>query len=241
MYLFLARVATQMLVILTVTLLGLGFPYTPTQAGLTLFTVGVLTFSLTLWARPTPTRKDLLISLARFVIPVGLVTAGFATAVYTILYQLVSTGLASAGSQSAEGIALFERSTGLTYGVDADFLTASATLGAQSGLSVFVSVTAFALILLLEPPARLFTAWVPVTDDRRPVLLAAGLFVAFALVLAFPVTQAYFGLTAPDPPVIWVAAPAVVLWFGTLSLVLRFQVLERTLGLLRPDPEIVPA
>ena len=41
MYLFLARVATQMLVILTVTLLGLGFPYTPTQVGLTLFTVGL--------------------------------------------------------------------------------------------------------------------------------------------------------------------------------------------------------
>ena len=58
MYLFLSRVATQILVILTVTLLGLGFPYTPTQVGLTLFTVGVPTFFLTLWARrnrPTTT------------------------------------------------------------------------------------------------------------------------------------------------------------------------------------------
>jgi cation-transporting ATPase E len=50
MYLFLSRVATQMLVILTVTLLGLGFPYTPTQVGLTLFTVGLPTFFLTMWA-----------------------------------------------------------------------------------------------------------------------------------------------------------------------------------------------
>ena len=56
MFLFLARVTTQMLVILTVTLLGLGFPYTPTQVGLTLFTVGVPTFFLTLWARPAPPR-----------------------------------------------------------------------------------------------------------------------------------------------------------------------------------------
>ena len=76
MYLFLSRVATQMLVILTVTLLGLGFPYTPTQVGLTLFTVGVPTFFLTLWARPKPPDDDLLVSLARFVIPVGVLTAG---------------------------------------------------------------------------------------------------------------------------------------------------------------------
>ena len=38
---FLARVATQALVIVAVTMLGLGFPYSPAQGGLTLFTVGV--------------------------------------------------------------------------------------------------------------------------------------------------------------------------------------------------------
>src|SRR3954464_6534292 len=41
MYVFLARVASQGLVILTVTMLGLGFPYSPAQVGLTLLTVGV--------------------------------------------------------------------------------------------------------------------------------------------------------------------------------------------------------
>ena len=54
MFLFMARVMTQMVVILTVTLLGLGFPYTPTQVGLTLFTVGLPTLFLTMWARPQP-------------------------------------------------------------------------------------------------------------------------------------------------------------------------------------------
>jgi cation-transporting ATPase E len=54
MYVFLARVATQGVVILAVTMLGLGFPYSPTQVGLTLFTVGVPTLFLTFWARPTP-------------------------------------------------------------------------------------------------------------------------------------------------------------------------------------------
>ena len=40
MQVFLSRVATQGLVILTVTMLGLGFPYSPAQVGLTLLTVG---------------------------------------------------------------------------------------------------------------------------------------------------------------------------------------------------------
>ena len=44
---FLARVATQGLVIVAVTMLGLGFPYSPAQGGLTLFTVGLPTLFLT--------------------------------------------------------------------------------------------------------------------------------------------------------------------------------------------------
>ncbi|PVY97467.1 HAD-IC family P-type ATPase [Actinomycetospora cinnamomea] len=229
MYLFLARVATQMLVILTVTLLGLGFPYTPTQVGLTLFTVGVPTFFLTMWARPKPPQEDLLVSLARFVIPVGVLTAGFGTAIYAFLYQRVTTGLS--GTPFPRAVDLFERYTGLTYGVDADFVEASATLGAQSGLSIFVSTSSLILILLLEPPQRLFTAWAPVSEDRRPLWLALGLFIAFAVVLLVPATRAYFGLTAPDPPVVRTAALGVVAWFITLSLVLRHRVLERVLGL----------
>src|SRR5215212_5722768 len=50
MYVFLARVASQGLVIVAVTMLGLGFPYSPTQVGLTLLTVGVPTMFLTFWA-----------------------------------------------------------------------------------------------------------------------------------------------------------------------------------------------
>jgi cation-transporting P-type ATPase E len=233
MYLFLSRVATQMLVILTVTLLGLGFPYTPTQVGLTLFTVGVPTFFLTLWARPKPPDDDLLASLARFVIPVGVLTAGYATAIYAYLYRQIADGFT--GTPFPQAITLFEQYTGLTYGVDADFVEASATLGAQSAMSVFVSSTAIVLILLLEPPHRIFTAWAPVSSDRRPTWLALGLFAAFAVVLVVPATREYFGLTAPDPPVLEIPGIALVLWFVTLSVALRYRVLERVLGL-RPQP-----
>src|SRR3712207_3889873 len=92
MQVFLARAATQGLVILTVTMLGLGFPYSPTQVGLTLFTVGLPTVFLTAWARPSAPDPALLATIARFVLPAGLVTAGCGVAVYTLLFTLVAGG-----------------------------------------------------------------------------------------------------------------------------------------------------
>jgi cation-transporting ATPase E len=47
MQVFLTRVRTQALVIVAVTMLGLGFPYSPAQVGLSLLTAGVPTLFLT--------------------------------------------------------------------------------------------------------------------------------------------------------------------------------------------------
>lgn len=135
----------------------------------------------------------------------------------------------------AEVIARFQEYTGLTYGVDADFVDAAATLGGQTGLSIFVSVTAFILVLLLEPPIRLFTAWRPVVSDRRPTYLALGLLAAFVVVLVIPATSSYFGLTGPARPVVLVVVPAVVVWFLVLSAALRWRLLDRALGLTGND------
>ena len=229
MYVFLARVATQGLVILTVTMLGLGFPYSPTQVGLTLLTVGVPTLLLTAWARPDPPERHLPSGLARFVLPAAVVTAGFGTAVYASLYRLVAGGFET-GRTPAEVIAEFERYTGLTYGTDTDFAEAAATLGAQTGLSTFVSLASFGLILFLAPPTRFFAARTRPTDDERPARLVGALVVAFAVVLTVPALSSYFGLTGPAAPVFAAVLPALVLWFVVLSAAYRFRLLDRVLG-----------
>ena len=77
-------------------MLGLGFPYSPTQVGLTLLTVGVPTLFLTSWARPTPPDPHLLANLARFVIPAAVITAGVGIGVYAFLYERVSHGFTGA-------------------------------------------------------------------------------------------------------------------------------------------------
>jgi cation-transporting P-type ATPase E len=229
MQVFLARVATQGLIILAVTMLGLGFPYSPTQVGLTLLTVGIPTLFLTFWARPDRPDPHLLANLGRFVIPAALITAGFGTAVYAFLYLNVSQFFSS-GRVPGQIVAEFESYTGLTY-TDADFAEAAATIGAQTGLSTFVCFTSFLLILFLAPPNRFFAAWTAPTGDRRPALLVVALVAVFIAVLFVPVLYTYFGLTGPGPIVRDIVTPALVLWFAALTAAYRFRLLDRILGL----------
>ena len=230
MYVFLSRVATQGFVILAVTMLGLGFPYSPTQVGLTLLTVGVPTLFLTAWAPATAPDEHLLGNLARFVLPAGLLTAGFGTAVYARLYTSLEGALSSSAAPDFV-ISEFESYTGLVYGTDADFAEAAATLGAQTGLSTFVCLASFVLILFLAPPTRFFAAWIPPVPDKRPARLVVVLVLAFAAVLFTPALSDYFGLTGPAPPVFTTVLPALVLWFAALSAAFRFRLLDRLLGL----------
>jgi cation-transporting ATPase E len=210
-------------------MLGLGFPYSPTQVGLTLLTVGVPTLFLTFWARPTPTDPHLLGNLARFVLPAALVTAGFGTAIYAFLYESVTRYLSS-GRTPAQVVSDFESYTGLTY-TDADFTEASATIGAQTGLSTFFCLASFLLILFLFPPNRFFAAWTPPTGDRRPTILVVALLVVFTAVLFVSTLYNYFGLTAGNSFVLAICLVTLALWFVALTAAYRFRLLERALGL----------
>jgi cation-transporting ATPase E len=229
MQVFLSRVATQGLVIVTVTMLGLGFPYSPAQVGLTLLTVGVPSLLLTMWARSEPPDPHLLANLGRFVIPAALVTAGFAVGIYALHYTDMLQGF-SVTDAPASFVQAFEEWTGVSAD-DAGFEEAVATVAAQTALSTFVSYAAFLLILFLKPPSRLFAAWTQPDGDKRPAILAAVLVVAFSGLLFVPWFTDYFGLTEAAEPVFETVLPALVLWFFVLTAVFRLRLLDRLLGL----------
>jgi cation-transporting ATPase E len=229
MQVFLARVGTQGLVILAVTMLGLGFPYSPANVGLTLLTVGVPTLFLTAWARPSAPDPHLLANLGRFVIPAAVVTAAAGVAVYAYHYTNLLEGFDTADVPDVV-VAEFESYTGLTSD-DVGFAEAAATIGAQTALSTFVSYAAFLLILFLKPPNRFFAAWTRPDGDRRPALLVAALVVVFSGLLFVPWFTGYFGLTDAADPVFRTVLPALVLWFAVLTGAYRSRALERSLGL----------
>jgi cation-transporting ATPase E len=229
MQVFLARVGTQGLVILAVTMLGLGFPYSPANVGLTLLTVGVPTLFLTAWARPTAPDPHLLANLGRFVIPAAILTAAAGVGVYAYHYTTLLEGLSSA--DAPEGfLEAFERFTGLSSD-NVGFAEAAATIGAQTALSTFVSYAAFLLILFLKPPSRFFASWTRPDGDKRPAVLVAVLVVVFSALLFVPSFTDYFGLTDAADPVFRTVLPALVLWFLLLTAAYRSRLLERALGL----------
>ena len=229
MQVFLARVGTQGLVILAVTMLGLGFPYSPANVGLTLLTVGVPTLFLTAWARPAAPDPHLLANLGRFVVPAAVLTAAAGVGVYAYHYTTLLAGLSSADAP-AGFLAAFEDFTGLSSD-DVGFAEAAATIGAQTALSTFVSYAAFLLILFLKPPNRFFASWTRPDGDRRPAVLVAVLVVVFSSLLFVPWFTDYFGLTDAADPVFRTVLPSLVLWFALLSAAYRFRVLDRALGL----------
>jgi cation-transporting ATPase E len=171
-----------------------------------------------------------LANLARFVLPAAVLTSGFAVAVYTYLYTRVVAGLSNPVIRDRL-IPDFEAYTGLTYGVDADFVQASATVGAQTGLSTFVSLASILLLLFLEPPARLFAAWTRPSPDKRPAVLVAALLVGLLAALVVPALRNYFGLTEPVGIIYRAVVPLLVVWFLVLGAAYRLRAMDRLLGL----------
>ena len=149
--------------------------------------------------------------------------------VYASLYTDLIQGLADPDIPPFV-VTEFETYTGLSSD-DVGFAEAAATLGAQTGLSTFVSFAAFGLILFLKPPSRFFASWTRPDGDRRPAVLVAVLVVAFSGGLFVPWFTDYFGLTDAAEPVFQTVLPALLVWFCVLSAVYRFRLLDRALGL----------
>jgi cation-transporting ATPase E len=229
LYLFLARVVTSMLLIIAIRMIGLGFPYEPSQVALTLFTVGIPSLFLTWWARPETPHPDLLRRLLRFVLPAAIVTTAFGVGIYTFFYQLILKGV-SAYHIPPDAAARWAAYTGLTYDT-VGFGEAAATIVAQTALSTFVSLAAFGLILFLEPPFRFFAGWAPISPDKRPALLALALAIIFAVVLVTPVTANYFGLVTPgiQGPELKIMLVTLPLWFLSLRTIWRAKLFDRLL------------
>lgn len=233
LYLFLARSLTTTLLIIAVTMVGLSFPFDPAQVALTTFTVGIPAFFLTIWAKPRSLEPDILLKLVRFVIPVAILTMLFGVGLYINDYQQASGIQDSTGAITIpeEFLTSYTEYTGISPD-DPAFASAFGTIAAQGALSIFISHTAFLLLLFLEPPHRFFTGWrKEVSEDKRPAMLALGLLIIFQILYFVPSVGAYFGLLEKPESVYLEILGLVVVWFFVLRFIWRRQLLERFLGL----------
>lgn len=239
LFLFLARSTTTTLLIIAVTMVGLNFPFDPAQVALTTFTVGIPAFFLTLWAKPRTVETNILQSLARFVIPVALLTMLMGTGIYLDDYYRASTSnsddtqlVTRSGKNIPDRLATsYSNYTGVSQD-DPAFAEAFGTIAAQGALSIFVSHTAFLLLLFLEPPIQFFTGWrKKVSEDKRPGILAAALLLIFQVLYFVPAVGTYFGLLEKPWMIYLRIIAAVIVWMFAIRAIWRYHLFERFLGL----------
>jgi cation-transporting ATPase E len=212
--LFLSRIMTVGLLIVTSLVIGL-FPIDLRNGSvLTLFTVGIPTALLAIWAQPGQRPKESLgRTLARFVVPAA------------ALSSLVGLGVLYGTIFLEVGLAEMAGGT-----VDATALDAAIKLG-QSNLTSFLVFAGLLLVVFVEPPTRLLAVIEPRTDDRRPAIMALVLALAYVLVLATPLGRTIFSLGELGPGELAIAAGAAVAYGVLVGLTWRHRLVERFLGI----------
>ncbi|MCW5714664.1 MAG: HAD-IC family P-type ATPase [Bauldia sp.] len=239
MLLFVARVAASILLVIGMTMLALPFPFEPSHVGLTLFTVGIPTSLLVLWAKPEPAIGSLPRRLVSFVAPAAIVTMAAGMAVFTISYNDMAARIA-AGTFGDGYAAAVERLTGFALAASDSYTRAAAGAFAQSALSTFLTFTGFLLVLFVAPPARVFLGWTDrLAADRRMALLVAGLAAVFAAVMFVRPLAEYFGLLHAPGSTYLVLLVALFAWAVVLGAAWRGRWLERFLHI-GPRPRTAP-
>lgn len=227
-YLLVGRGLCYALIIIGVMMVGLSFPFEPSQLGLTTFSVGFPAFILTLWARPEERHEPLLASMVRFVLPFTLWTMLLGVVLYSYFHFQVSDRILDL-EIPARAIQRFEAMTGLTYGVDADFAEVAATLIAQTVLSTFVSIATMLLVLFLHPPLPFFTGWRPLSQDRRPAFMTLALVILFLGALSIRPVASYFGIVGTPEWVLGILGILLVIWMLGFRLILRQRWVDKLL------------
>jgi cation-transporting P-type ATPase E len=231
LYLFLARVVAGIFIIVAVTMIGLDFPFDPAQLLLMALAVGIPALFLTLWARPQRLEKNLLTSVARFVLPAGIVTMLLGTALYVTEYNTLLGSRVTSEDVPAHLRQTFESYTGVPFG-DEGYRDTVATVLAQGSLSLFLAWTSCLLILFLEPPSAFFLAWrQEISPDKRPALLAVVLILLFLSTTLFPSIGYYFGVLKKPPGIALLLLALALLWLLIMRAIWRLKLFERFLGL----------
>jgi cation-transporting ATPase E len=213
--LYLARISTMAIIILSSLVIGV-FPFNLRHASLlTLLSVGIPTVLLAVWARPgrrvaNPTLPQ---RLAHFVIPAALVAGVLGLVVFyaPLLYRLSLMGAQVANQEAAQRLT----SQGGLIGAG------------QTALTAFLVIVGLLLVVFVEPPYRWWVGADAYSGDKRPLLLALGLAVAFVIVMTVPDLAASFELAPLAAGDVVLVLAAALVWLVVSRWMWRRRILER--------------
>jgi cation-transporting ATPase E len=211
---FLTRILSLGMLIVSALVIGL-FPVDLRNASvITLFTVGVPTALLAVWARPgRQARESLQQTLARFVVP--------ASGVASFLGLLVAASVLILATDDA--------AAGLIPEADVEGI-------ARTSVTAFLVGVGLLVLVFVEPPHPMLAVIEPVSPDRRPTWLAIILGIAFVGVLSVPALRAFFNLQPMGPREAVIVLMALGGWAVLVWLSWRGRFMDRFLGMAPPPP-----
>ncbi|HVC79853.1 MAG TPA: HAD-IC family P-type ATPase [Chloroflexota bacterium] len=215
--LFLARISTIALVIVSALVVGI-FPLAVRNSSvITLLTVGIPSVLLALWARPgVRPRTSLARDLWQFVIPAAVFSSLLGLAVFygTIGLRLWSLGLLG---NPREVVVAQAVTTSVPY--------------AQTALAAFLVFSGLFLVIFIEPPNAWWEGAEKNGGDQKPAVLAVGLMLAYLVISAVSPLRTLFALSPLEPRYLPLVIAALGVWLLLARSFWRGRFLERFLGL----------
>jgi cation-transporting ATPase E len=211
--LFLTRISTVGLVIFSSLVVGT-FPLELRQGSIvTLFSVGIPTVLLVIWARPTPApRSGQVPRLIHFILPPVITTSVLALLLFAGMYllhhdHLGALNVLTGSSSAADALAI-----------------------AETALTTFLVCTGLVLIIFVQPPTRWWVGGNPLSGDRRPTCLAIGLLLVFVIISLVPGLRSLFLLAPLSVQEYALVLGTAVLWLFIVRWIWRTGLLGRFLG-----------
>jgi cation-transporting ATPase E len=211
--LFLTRVFVVVIALLLISVVGVGFPFSPANMTLlTVLTVGFPTFFMALWAHPGPPARSLVRSLVAFVLPAAVTIAVAAFAVYTVFYLLDDVTLT-------------------------ELRTAESTLSvmgqgvARDALTYLLVLTGVMLVPLACPPNRWWAVIERTDHDYRPTLVAVLMVVFYIVIIEVGFLRDFFGTHKMSLLQYIIVGAVAVGWLFLLRYVYQTHIFERFFGM----------
>ena len=204
--LYLSRIGTVASLIVASLVIGVFPLQVRNGSAVTLFSVGLPTLALAVWARPGPVRER---GLARDLVGFAVPAVILSTAIGLLVFY---------GGIFIE--AGFPEPQGGETPVQLGQLVAAAIPFAQTALTGFLVFCGLGLFAFVLPAAQ----------DRRPLLMAAGLAVLFLVVMLTPLRELFALEPAKATEVVAVFA-ALAVWISALAAAWRWRLADRYLDL----------
>jgi cation-transporting ATPase E len=211
--LFLTRVFVVVMALLLISVVGIGFPFSPANMTLlTVLTVGFPTFFMAFWAHPGPPARSLVKSLVAFVLPAAVTITVAAFAVYSIFYLLDDVSLAELRAAEST-ISVLGQGT------------------ARDALTYLLVLTGVMLVPLACPPTRWWAVIERTDHDYRPTIVACLMVVFYIIVIQVGPLRDFFGTHKLSYMQYTIVGAVAVGWLFLLRYVYQTHVFERFFGM----------